>query len=37
MTIETIMVVDDSATDRFLLTEMLETAGYKVIAVACGE
>lgn len=37
MTIETIMVVDDSETDRFLLTEMLETAGYKVIAVSSGE
>jgi twitching motility two-component system response regulator PilH len=37
MAIETIMVVDDSATDRFLLTEMLESAGYKVVAVDSGE
>jgi|SRR5690606_27747573 twitching motility two-component system response regulator PilH len=37
MAIETIMVVDDSETDRFLLTEMLEAAGYKVIPVSSGE
>lgn len=37
MTIKTVMVVDDSATDRFLLTEMLESAGYTVIAVDSGE
>lgn len=37
MAIETIMVVDDSETDRFLLTEMLESAGYKVITANSGE
>ncbi|HEY8354825.1 MAG TPA: response regulator [Methylophilaceae bacterium] len=37
MAIETIMVVDDSETDRFLLTEMLQSAGFKVIAVSSGE
>lgn len=37
MAIKTVMVVDDSETDRFLLTEMLETAGFTVVAVASGE
>lgn len=37
MTIETILVVDDSATDRFFLTELLETAGFNVIGAESGE
>jgi twitching motility two-component system response regulator PilH len=31
------MVVDDSATDRHVLSEMLASAGYAVIAVASAE
>lgn len=37
MTVQTILVVDDSATDRFFLTEMLETAGYDVTGAESGE
>jgi twitching motility two-component system response regulator PilH len=37
MAIQTIMVVDDSETDRFLLTEMLEAAGYTVTTAENGE
>lgn len=37
MAIQTILVVDDSATDRFVLTEMLEKAGFSVITAENGE
>jgi twitching motility two-component system response regulator PilH len=37
MAIQTILVVDDSATDRFFLTELLETAGFTVIGAESGE
>lgn len=37
MVINTILVVDDSATDRFFLTELLETSGYEVIGAESGE
>ena len=37
MAIQTILVVDDSATDQFFLTELLETAGYTVIGANSGE
>ncbi|CAG0962270.1 Response regulator PleD [Methylophilaceae bacterium] len=37
MAIKTIMVVDDSETDRYLLTEMLEAAGYTVTTAENGE
>lgn len=37
MAIHKILVVDDSATDRFYLTEMLETNGYTVVALESGE
>lgn len=37
MAIQTILVVDDSVTDRFFLTELLETSGYKVIGAESGE
>lgn len=37
MTIQNILVVDDSATDRFFLTELLETAGYTVTGAESGE
>jgi twitching motility two-component system response regulator PilH len=37
MSIQTILVVDDSATDRFFLTELLETAGFIVIGAESGE
>ncbi|MBC7756162.1 MAG: response regulator [Bdellovibrio sp.] len=32
-----ILIVDDSATDRFYLTDLLEGAGYQVIALESGE
>lgn len=37
MAIQKILVVDDSATDRFVLTEMLEKAGFTVITAENGE
>jgi twitching motility two-component system response regulator PilH len=37
MAIQTVLVVDDSATDRFFLTELLETAGFTVIGAESGE
>ncbi|NOT15170.1 MAG: response regulator [Methylotenera sp.] len=37
MAIKNILVVDDSATDRFFLTEMLESAGYTVSGAESGE
>jgi twitching motility two-component system response regulator PilH len=37
MAIQKILVVDDSATDRFYLTEMLELANYDVVALESGE
>ena len=37
MAIKTILVVDDSATDRFFLTELLETAGFIVVGAESGE
>lgn len=37
MAINKILIVDDSATDRFYLTEALELEGYQVIALESGE
>ncbi len=37
MAISKILVVDDSATDRLYLTEMLQKAGYTVITAESGE
>ena len=37
MAIEKILVVDDSATDRLYLTEMLQQAGFTVITAENGE
>lgn len=37
MAIQKILVVDDSATDRFFLTELLETSGYEVTGAESGE
>ncbi|HSH54412.1 MAG TPA: response regulator [Methylotenera sp.] len=37
MAIQKILVVDDSATDRFFLTELLETAGFQVVGAESGE
>lgn len=37
MAIERILVVDDSATDRYYLTNLLETDGYEVTEVDSGE
>ena len=37
MAIQKILVVDDSATDRFYLTEILEKAGFNVITAENGE
>lgn len=37
MAIQKILVVDDSATDRFYLTEILEKAGFDVITAEDGE
>lgn len=37
MAISKILIVDDSATDRYYLTDLLEGAGYQVIALESGE
>lgn len=37
MPIRTVMVVDDSDTDRHFMTTILESAGYRVIAVDSAE
>jgi len=37
MAIQKILVVDDSATDRFYLTEMLEGSGFDVVTLESGE
>ena len=37
MAINKVLIVDDSATDRFYLTELLEAQGYKVVALESGE
>lgn len=37
MAINKVLIVDDSATDRFYLTELLESEGYQVIALESGE
>lgn len=37
MAIHKILVVDDSATDRFFLTELLETSGFEVVGAESGE
>ncbi len=37
MVINKILIVDDSATDRFYLTELLEAEGYQVVALESGE
>ena len=37
MPIRTIMVVDDSDTDRHFMTAILESAGYQVVAVESAE
>jgi twitching motility two-component system response regulator PilH len=37
MPINRILVVDDSPTERFVLTELLSKAGYSVMTADCGE
>ena len=37
MAISKVLIVDDSSTDRFYLTEMLEDEGLQVIALESGE
>ncbi len=37
MVIQNILVVDDSETDRFVITEILENAGYTVTTASSGE
>ncbi len=37
MAINKVLIVDDSATDRFYLSEILETLGYQVVALESGE
>ncbi len=37
MAIRKVLVVDDSATDSFYLSEILKSAGFEVSAVDCGE
>jgi twitching motility two-component system response regulator PilH len=37
MAISKILIVDDSATDRFYLTELLEAQGFVVVALESGE
>lgn len=37
MAISKILIVDDSATDRFYLTDLLESEGYQVVGLESGE
>ena len=37
MAIEKVLIVDDSTTDRFYLTELLESDGFQVVALESGE
>lgn len=37
MAINKVLIVDDSATDRFHLTELLEGAGFQVVSLESGE
>jgi len=37
MAIQKILIVDDSTTDRFYLTELLESYGFQVVALESGE
>jgi len=37
MEINKVLIVDDSTTDRFYLTELLESAGYQVVSLESGE
>lgn len=37
MAIKKILIVDDSATDRFYLTDLLESAGYEAVSLESGE
>ncbi len=37
MAIHKVLIVDDSATDRFYLTELLQAQGYTVISLESGE
>lgn len=37
MAITKILIVDDSATDRYYMTELLESDGYQVISLESGE
>ncbi len=37
MAVNKVLIVDDSSTDRFYLTEMLENEGLKVVALESGE
>lgn len=37
MAINKVLIVDDSVTDRFYLTELLEELGYQVVALESGE
>ncbi|MGQ0443418.1 MAG: response regulator [Methylophilaceae bacterium] len=37
MAISKVLIVDDSSTDRFYLTELLEAEGYQVVGLESGE
>ncbi len=37
MDVNKILIVDDSTTDRFYLTELLESEGFQVVALESGE
>lgn len=37
MALKKILIVDDSTTDRFYLTELLESEGFQVVALESGE
>lgn len=37
MVVNKVLIVDDSATDRFYLNELLETAGFQVVSLESGE